>query len=220
MGAGAVNPCGSPWHPAAIAGVSAGPATAADVAADPRGLPVQVAYTPGSTCFGCGPSHGAVDPAPGDDPNAPPGPGAGLGLRSYRSPAAPDGLEGEVVVDRRFEAFPGVVSGGVVATLLECHGSWTASLALMDRRCLPHPPLTMTRSLTVEYSRTVPPGTPLRLVSTVVNVRPSRRDRFKSVVEVEQTLSGADGRGRENTTLARCTGAFVQVGAMRVDTMV
>lgn len=44
---------------------------------------------------------------------------------------------------------PGILNGGVLSTLLDCHGNWTAAIALMDRSCLPKPPLTLTASMLV-----------------------------------------------------------------------
>jgi hypothetical protein len=43
----------------------------------------------------------------------------------------------------------GILNGGVLSTLLDCHGNWTAAIALMDRSCLPKPPLTLTASMLV-----------------------------------------------------------------------
>ncbi len=46
----------------------------------------------------------------------------------------------------------GIVNGGILSTLLDCHGNWTAAIALMDRSCLPKPPLTLTASMLVSNS--------------------------------------------------------------------
>jgi hypothetical protein len=45
----------------------------------------------------------------------------------------------------------GILNGGVLSTLLDCHGNWTAAVALMDRSCLPKPPLTLTASMLVRH---------------------------------------------------------------------
>jgi len=34
-----------------------------------------------------------------------------------------------------------------VSAVFDCHGNWSAAVALMDRACLPRPPLTLTRML-------------------------------------------------------------------------
>lgn len=46
----------------------------------------------------------------------------------------------------------GILNGGVLSTLLDCHGNWTAAIALMDRSCLPKPPLTLTASMLVRLT--------------------------------------------------------------------
>eukprot|EP00798_Chlamydomonas_sp_ICE-L_P002805 gene2805-12680_t len=70
----------------------------------------------------------------------------GLHLRSHR---VTNGLEATVVIPSKFCAFPGVINGGILSTLVDCHGNWTAAIALMDRSCLPKPPLTMTSNAQV-----------------------------------------------------------------------
>lgn len=49
-------------------------------------------------------------------------------------------------------AAAGILNGGVLSTLLDCHGNWTAAIALMDRSCLPKPPLTLTASMLVRHT--------------------------------------------------------------------
>ena len=60
-----------------------------------------------------------------------------------------NGLEGTVVLDPKYCAFPGIIGGGTLSTLFVCHGNWTAGIALMDKCCMPSPPLTLTKSLVV-----------------------------------------------------------------------
>lgn len=43
----------------------------------------------------------------------------------------------------------GIVNGGIVSAVFDCHGNWSAAVALMDKACLPRPPLTLTRALQV-----------------------------------------------------------------------
>lgn len=45
--------------------------------------------------------------------------------------------------------YAGILNGGILSTLLDCHGNWTAAISLMDRSCLPKPPLTLTASMLV-----------------------------------------------------------------------
>ena len=82
----------------------------------------------------------------------------GLHLKSKR---IPDGLEAFLSIPGKFCAFPGIVNGGIVSTLMDCHGNWTAAIALMDKGCLPKPPLTLTASIFVSFKDPTPPGQPL-----------------------------------------------------------
>lgn len=70
----------------------------------------------------------------------------GLGLQSRR---IPHGLIASIAFEQKFQAFPGIIQGGIVASAFECHGNWTAAIHLMDMSCLPRPPLTLTASIMV-----------------------------------------------------------------------
>ncbi|KXZ44480.1 hypothetical protein GPECTOR_67g320 [Gonium pectorale] len=134
----------------------------------------QEAYHPESLCFGCGPAH----------PD-------GLRLESRRMPGGGLGrLEGRARVSSKYIAFPGIINGGVVSTLLDCHGNWAAAIALMDKGCLPRPPLTLTASMEVRYLEPTPPDTDLILRSRVLSIRdaPGVGQQLRTTVEVELEL--------------------------------
>lgn len=44
------------------------------------------------------------------------------------------------------------MNGGAVGGLFDCHGNWTAAIALMDHSSLPKPPLTLTTQVLVRPS--------------------------------------------------------------------
>jgi hypothetical protein len=44
------------------------------------------------------------------------------------------------------EAFPSVLSGGIIGALLDCHSNWTAAWTLMRRSGADAPPATVTAS--------------------------------------------------------------------------
>src|SRR5258705_11009360 len=81
---------------------------------------IQETYAPNLKCFGCGPANEQ-----------------GLHIRSF-----PQG--DEVVADWQpetyQEAFPGMLSGGITGTVLDCHCNWTATYHLMKRNGLATPP--------------------------------------------------------------------------------
>lgn len=181
-----INPCNSLLHPAVEAGIQ--PEGAEEV-------PVQTAYTPKSQCFGCGPSH----------PD-------GLHLSSKR---IKDGLEAHISLPHKYCAFPGILNGGVLSTLLDCHGNWTAAIALMDRSCLPKPPLTLTASMLVSYKEPTPPDTELVVRSHVVAVRENQNPGLgKAAVEVDVAILLPQADGSEKL-LVQGTGIFKRLGALR-----
>ncbi len=58
-------------------------------------------------------------------------------------------------------AFPGVVNGGIIATVLDCHGIWTAVADYREKHG--KPAMFVTRKLTVEYLKPTPLGPELFL---------------------------------------------------------
>ncbi|KAL4423625.1 hypothetical protein ABPG77_009212 [Micractinium sp. CCAP 211/92] len=180
-----VNPCNSRLHPSVTeAGIE--PESGEE-------LSVQEAYTPESSCWGCGPA--ATD---------------GLFLRSYRIPG---GLEATVELDEKYCAFPGIINGGVVSGLFDCHGNWTAAIALMDKAALPKPPLTLTYEMLTTFKETTPPNEPLILRSQIVRIKESDAPGSKATVQVDMNLYHSLG-GHEKL-LASATGIFKKLGALR-----
>ncbi|HET6344726.1 MAG TPA: PaaI family thioesterase, partial [Myxococcota bacterium] len=72
---------------------------------------LQERYAPHSTCFGCGPSN----------PD---------GLR-IRSIDRGDAVVADWTPGLHHEAFPGMLNGGIIGALLDCHSNWTAAAHLM-----------------------------------------------------------------------------------------
>ena len=141
-------------------------------------LSLQEIYAPGSACFGCGPANER-----------------GLRVRSF--PAGE-----EVVCEWRaephHEAFPGMLNGGIVGALLDCHSNWTAAYHLMRRAGSERPPCTVTADYSVKLLRPTPTDAALHLSARVVE---STDDR----AVVEATLSA------NSKTCATCRGTFVAV---------
>ena len=51
--------------------------------------------------------------------------------------------------DPHHEAFPGMLNGGIIGTLLDCHCNWTAALPPDAARRLEQPPCTVTAEYTI-----------------------------------------------------------------------
>jgi acyl-coenzyme A thioesterase PaaI-like protein len=139
---------------------------------------VQERYAPRNRCFGCGPSNPS-----------------GLHVRSFEDR---EGLCAEWAPQSHHEAFDGVVSGGILGTLLDCHSNWTAAIHLMKAAGREAPPCTVTAEFHVRLLRVTPSSGPLRLRARVVD---SGVDRATVEASVE-----AAGK-----TTATCRGVFVAV---------
>ncbi len=80
----------------------------------------------------------------------------------------------EFRAEPQHQAFPGMVNGGIIGTLLDCHGNWTAAVALMDEQGLDEPPCTVTATYEVKLRRPTPVSTPLTVTSEVVELLEDR----------------------------------------------
>jgi len=134
---------------------------------------VQDRYAPNSICFGCGPANKE-----------------GLQIKSYRTD---DGLEMEFECEEKHQAFPGVINGGIIGALLDCHGNWTAAMAIMDRNGLDSPQCTVTAQYEVKLKRPTPLGPTLKLQSRVLALQDDRAEVIIELKADEKTC--ATGRG-------------------------
>lgn len=112
---------------------------------DFTGKSLQETYAPNNACFGCGPANKQ-----------------GLRIRSF-----PDG--DRVVCDwspqPHHEAFPGVLNGGIIGSILDCHSNWTAIWHLMQVRNLDQAPCMVTMEYGIQLRRPTPTDQSLRLVA-------------------------------------------------------
>ena len=130
-----------------------------------EGKSVQEEYAHSSICFGCGPSN--------ED---------GLQIRSFRTE---NGLEMEFDTSDEHQAFPGMVNGGIIGTLLDCHGNWAAAVALMERSGADAPPCTVTASYSIKLRRPTPHGEKLSVRAEITEISDDR-------AKVSMTLSAAE----------------------------
>ena len=141
---------------------------------------LQEQYAPDNICFGCGPANPK-----------------GLRIRSF--------VDGDDVVcewraEPHHQAWEGVVNGGILGALLDCHGNWTAAHYLMKRAGADALPSTVTADFHVFLKRPTPVDATLTLRARVVE---SSDDGTRAVVE--ETLE-ANGK-----VMATCRGTFVAV---------
>lgn len=83
-------------------------------------------------------------------------------------------------------ALPGFVYGGIVASLIDCHGTGSAALTLHRKNGHEagdgaEPPRFVTASLKVDFVKPTPHGIPLKAIGTVEEIHPKK---FKVETEV------------------------------------
>ena len=139
---------------------------------------LQDTYGPNTTCFGCGPANAQ-----------------GLQLKSFDQG---EECVAEYRVKKHHEAFPGVVNGGIIGALLDCHSNWTATSALMRRSGSQTPPCTVTADFHVVLKRPTPSDAVLKLRARAVELGDDR-------AVIDATLE-ANGK-----VCATCKGTFVAV---------
>ncbi|QOY35212.1 PaaI family thioesterase [Anaerobacillus isosaccharinicus] len=76
------------------------------------------------------------------------------------------------------KAIPGFVYGGLVASLIDCHGTGSAALALHKKNGhevgAETPPRFVTGSLSVDYLKPTPQGVPLKAIGTLEEIHPKK----------------------------------------------
>jgi acyl-coenzyme A thioesterase PaaI-like protein len=139
---------------------------------------LQEKFAPNNACFGCGPANKD-----------------GLHIRSF---AHGDEVVAEWKPEEKYEAFPGMLNGGIIGALLDCHSNWAATWHLMNRTGATTPPCTVTADYAIKLLRPTPTDAPIKLVARVVE---SKDDR--AVVEAELIA--------HDKVCATCRGTFVAV---------
>jgi len=139
---------------------------------------LQETYAPNGICFGCGVKNEK-----------------GLRIRSF--------VEGDEVVaefhaEPHHQAFPGMLNGGIIGALLDCHSNWAAAYFLMKRDGKSEPDCTVTADFHVKLRRPTPFDATLYLKARVVE---SSEDR--AVVEAELIAN--------EKVCATCRGTFIAV---------
>ncbi|MGD8574343.1 MAG: PaaI family thioesterase [Gammaproteobacteria bacterium] len=109
---------------------------------------LQDRYAPHNACFGCGPSNEK-----------------GLQIKSFPKG---DEVVAEFTPQAHHEAFPGVLNGGIIGSVLDCHCNWTAAWHLMQKHGEEKPPCTVTMEYSIKLRRPTPTDQPLRLVARII----------------------------------------------------
>jgi uncharacterized protein (TIGR00369 family) len=142
------------------------------------GPSLQERYAPGNACFGCGPANPQ-----------------GLHVRSF---VEGDECVAEWTPQPHHEAFPGMLNGGIIGALLDCHANWAAAAHLMAKRGVKTPPCCVTADYAVKFLHPTPSGTPVKLRARVV-------ESSENSAVVRATLESG------GKVCATCRGTFVAV---------
>ena len=139
---------------------------------------IQEIYSPDGICFGCVPKNEK-----------------GLRIRSF---AEGEEFVAEWRAEPHHEAFPGVLNGGIIGALLDCHSNWAAAYHLMKKAGADQAAPTVTADFHVKLLRPTPSDALIILKARIVE---STEDR--AVVEAELIANGK--------VCDTCRGTFVAV---------
>ena len=134
---------------------------------------LQDRFAPDAICFGCGPANAK-----------------GLRIKSF---VTGDESVCEWTPEPHHEAFAGILNGGIIGTLIDCHCNWTAAWHMMRARGADRPPVTVTAEYGVKLKRPTPSAGPVLLRARLVE---ATRDR--ATIECTMEAGGkvtATGRG-------------------------
>jgi acyl-coenzyme A thioesterase PaaI-like protein len=140
---------------------------------------LQETYAPNGICFGCGAANDK-----------------GLQIRSYA--VGDNETVCEWRAEKHHEAFPGMLSGGIAGTLLDCHSNWAAAYHLMKKNGKDAPDCTVTAEYSVKLLRPTPSNETITLRARVVE-----SSERKVIVEAELEAVGE--------ICVTCRGTFVAV---------
>lgn len=139
---------------------------------------IQEIYAPKGVCFGCGVANEK-----------------GLRIRSFEK----DGeYFAEWRAEKHHEAFPGMLNGGIIGALLDCHSNWAAAHFLMKQNDKAEPDCTVTANYSIKLLRPTPSDALIKLRAKVV-------ESSEDCATVEAELIAND------KVCATCKGLFVAV---------
>ncbi len=139
---------------------------------------LQETYAPNGICFGCGVTNEK-----------------GLRIKSF---VEDDEVLCEWHAESHHQAFPGMLNGGIIGALLDCHSNWAAAYFLMKRNGKTEPDCTVTADFHVKLKRPTPIDVTIYLKAKVVE---SAEDR--AIIEAELIA--------DEKVCATCRGTFVAV---------
>ena len=134
---------------------------------------LQEKFAPGLQCFGCGPANQQ-----------------GLQIKSI---AEDDKVICTWQPAPHHQAFPGMLCGGIIGTLLDCHSNWSAAYFLMQQGKMDKPPCTVTAYYNVQLKRPTPALKPVHLVAELKEIKTDRAIITASLFSDELLCASCEG---------------------------
>ena len=140
---------------------------------------LQEIYAPKGICFGCGCLNSN-----------------GLRLKSYEDNGS---IYAFFSPEEHHEAFPGILNGGIIGSVLDCHSNWAAAYFLMKAQELTSTPCTVTANYSIKLHKPTPTSEKLSIFAKLAEIDGNKAwvDAYISIGEVKY---------------ASCRGLFVAVG--------
>ena len=145
---------------------------------NPKSL--QETYAPKGICYGCG-----IDNK------------KGLGIKSY---VDNDSIISSFTPNEYHAAFPGVLNGGVMGSVLDCHSNWAAAYYFMETKNMSSTPCTVTAKYQIDLLKPTPIDEKL-----VISACLDKIEDNKAWINAKITIN--------ETKYATCKGLFVAVEA-------
>ena len=128
---------------------------------------LQERFAAKSICFGCGPANPQ-----------------GLQIQSH--------VDGNRVIahwrpQAHHNAFPGVLNGGIIGAILDCHSNWAAAWALRDSDTPDDLPCTVTAEFTVKLRKPTPMDELLTLTAECIATS-GKRATIHTALTIDDTL--------------------------------
>ncbi len=97
---------------------------------------LQETYAPNGICYGCGV----------ENPK-------GLGIRSF---VDNDTIISSFLPKEYHSAFPGILNGGIIGSILDCHSNWAAAYYIMKSKNMNFTPCTVTARYQIDLHKPTP----------------------------------------------------------------
>ena len=121
-----------------------------ELTANSEDTSLQDRFDANGICFGCGPANSL-----------------GLQIKSY---VRGDKVVASFLPSDHHQGFQGMINGGIIGAIFDCHMNWTAAWHLMKASGSATPPCTVTGRFEVRFAAPTPTEQPLHFESEIVDL--------------------------------------------------